>query len=112
MRRSFLVPQPCFDPKALVDIVLFIKEDIYHVIKLSIDPRDAWNRFQAYFKTKNNASRLMLKHKFNKIILFHIISIRYVRSSSELIMIGSQIPEVEMVECMLNSFPSSCDPIY
>ncbi len=101
-----------FDPKALADIVLFLKENIYHVIKLSIDPRDAWNRFQAYFKTKKNASRLMLKDKFNQIRLFHIVSIKYVRSSSEQVMIGSQVPEVEMVECMLISLPSSCDPIY
>jgi hypothetical protein len=110
--HSFLVPQPCFAPKALVDIVLFFKENIYHVIKLSIDPTDAWNRFQAYCKTKNNASRLMLKDKFNQIRLFHIIFIKYVRNSSEQVMIGLQVLEVEMVECMLNSLPSSCDPIY
>jgi hypothetical protein len=83
------------DPKVLGDIVFIVKEDIYHVIKLSIDPRDAWNRFQAYFKSKNNASKLMLKDKFNHIILFHIISIRYVRSSSEQVMIGLQVPKVE-----------------
>jgi hypothetical protein len=47
----------------------------------------------------------MLKEKFNLIMLFHIISMRYVRSSSEQVMIGSQILEVEMVECMLNSLP-------
>jgi hypothetical protein len=45
----------------------------------------------------------MLKDKFNQIRLFHIISIKYVRSSNELIMIGSQVLEFEMVECMLNS---------
>lgn len=103
--------------KALTDIVLSIKKDIYFIVQLCVDPRDAWNRLAARYQTGNTASRLMLKDKLNSIRLHEGGSVsEYLTQlqsiQAELVGIGQQVPEAEIVERMLNSLPPSFDSVY
>jgi transposase InsO family protein len=103
--------------KALTDIVLSVKEDIYFIIQSCVDPRDAWNKLAARYQTGNNASRLMLKDKLNSIRLHEGGSVsEYLTQlqsiQAELVGIGQQVPEAEVVERMLNSLPPSFDSVY
>jgi hypothetical protein len=94
-----------------------VKENVLSNISECTDPIVAWTTLATLYQQNSNAGKLMLKDKLRSMRLLEGASVKdFIRQiqeiQAELRRLGDPVPDVELVECIVNMLPPNFDSVY
>jgi hypothetical protein len=103
--------------KGLHSLFMSVKENVFSNISECTDPIIAWTTLATLYQQNSNAGKLMLKDKLRSLRLLEGASVKdFIRQiqeiQAELRGLGDPVPEVELVEHIVNTLPPSFDSVY
>jgi hypothetical protein len=103
--------------KGLHSLFMSVKENVFSNISECTDPIVAWTTLATLYQQNSNAGKLMLKDKLRSMRLLEGASVKeFIRQiqeiQAELRGLGDAIPDVELVERIVNTLPPSFDSVY
>jgi hypothetical protein len=96
---------------------MFVKDNVFSNISECTDPIVAWTTLAPLYQQNSNAGKLMLKDKLRSMRLLEGASVKdFIRQiqeiQAELRGLGDPIPDVELVERIMNMLSPSFDSVY
>lgn len=102
--------------KDLHSIFMSVKENVFLKISECTDSIIAWTLLAQLYQQHSNAGKLILKDKLRSIRLTEGASVRdficQIHQIQSELGIGDPVPDVELVERIMNTLPPSMDSVY